>query len=134
MFRNQRLNFPRCIKYPNSFALSVVLLWSLAGVLAAACTLRNYLRSSFDVFAPHSNTRMGYTLAVSEDVSAVIPAAHPVLVEDIGDDHQLAILLAVVDHSHTADLHIALERHFPKCSLGDKLHRRCLSGKRKVIV
>lgn len=36
---------------------------------------------------------------------------HPVLVYNIRDDHELSILLPVVDKSHTPDLDVPGERH-----------------------
>jgi hypothetical protein len=49
--------------------------------------------------------------AFAGQCSAASPQTHPVLVKDVGDDHQLAILLAIVDHGHATNLNIALERH-----------------------
>ena len=59
------------------------------------------------------NLQKMYTILQSRNSKAGPESTktHPVLVYNIRDDHELSILLPVVDKSHTPDLDVPGERH-----------------------
>ena len=58
----------------------------------------------------HGNESNVYLL-IAIQLADTQARTHPVLVYNIRDNHELSILLAVVDQSHTPDLNVPGERH-----------------------
>jgi len=63
----------------------------------------------------HHTSAIAVLLPSTPSISFAVPyilKSYPVLVHHVADDDKLAILGAIVNHGHPADLHIPLEGHY----------------------